>query len=361
MAPPARARGTCHLLQAFDVGFEIDLPAATARLSDPACPRSYGRKRPVSVAEETGSQALRLLRACPTVELGGLRTLSEVELTLFRFGVIGLGYRIPFEGELAELRARAASLYDLAALKTAATAQAEEVVRDLGPAVTRPFLSGVVEDYRIFALEPNGGETLRQLEADRGLVAGILRAELAALAEDEIRDALRERVSYAPDEAVWIDWLAALLIGASMDDERDVLELATAELAATRFLDGRLLAAVEQSYHVLERPPRWLARLVLPSPELRHLSLLQADYASLREVADNPLKLLGDDYLARIYDAASRRFRFDARDAAVERKLATVRAIYSQVADLAGVRRSEILEWIIIALIAIEVVAYLVP
>ena len=101
--------------------------------------------------------------------------------------------------------------------------------------------------------------------------------------------------------------------------------------------------------------PRRLARY------LGRIGRLQADNAVLFEGVNNALKLLGDQYLARLYRAVSSRFHLEEWDASIARKLQTLRSIYGQLANLAGTRRSETLEWIIIVLIAVSIAMYFVP
>jgi uncharacterized Rmd1/YagE family protein len=71
---------------------------------------------------------------------------------------------------------------------------------------------------------------------------------------------------------------------------------------------------------------------------------------------NNALKLLGDQYLARVYRLASQRFHLSEWDASILRKLQTLESIYEKVSDQAASYRMEILEWIIILLIAFEIV-----
>ena len=75
----------------------------------------------------------------------------------------------------------------------------------------------------------------------------------------------------------------------------------------------------------------------------------------------NTLKLLGDQYLARVYRLASQRFHLEAWDASILRKLQTLENIYGKMSDRAGTRRMEVLEWIIIALIALSIAVSLFP
>ena len=70
---------------------------------------------------------------------------------------------------------------------------------------------------------------------------------------------------------------------------------------------------------------------------------------------NNTLKLLGDQYLARVYRLVNKRFHLEDWDASILRKLQTLESIYEKISDQAVNRRMEILEWVIIILIAAEI------
>jgi uncharacterized Rmd1/YagE family protein len=88
---------------------------------------------------------------------------------------------------------------------------------------------------------------------------------------------------------------------------------------------------------------------------------MQADGAVLFEGTDNALKLVSDDYLARVYRTVAERFHFNDWDSAIARKLGVLRDIYQGLTDRASHRRSDVLEWIIILLIAVEIFFYFFP
>ena len=69
----------------------------------------------------------------------------------------------------------------------------------------------------------------------------------------------------------------------------------------------------------------------------------------------NALKTYGDQHLARIHDTADRRLRLHDWERSVRVKLDALEAIYGKLRDAHHQRRSEILEWIIIVLIATEI------
>jgi len=74
------------------------------------------------------------------------------------------------------------------------------------------------------------------------------------------------------------------------------------------------------------------------------------------ERADNALKLIGDQYLSRVFGLASARFHLDEWQQSIRRKLDTVGDVYDLLVQQAGGRRMETLEIIVVALIALEIV-----
>ena len=76
----------------------------------------------------------------------------------------------------------------------------------------------------------------------------------------------------------------------------------------------------------------------------------------LFENGNNVLKLLGDQYLARLYRLAAERFHLPDWDAAILRKLETLERIYQKLSDEVVSHRMEVLEWIIILLFVISII-----
>ena len=78
------------------------------------------------------------------------------------------------------------------------------------------------------------------------------------------------------------------------------------------------------------------------------------------ERADNALKLIGDQYLSRVYALASTRFHLPEWQQSIRRKLDTVGDVYDLLVQQAGGTRMEVLEIVVIVLIALEIVLALV-
>jgi hypothetical protein len=152
-----------------------------------------------------------------------------------------------------------------------------------------------------------------------------------------------------------------LLIGSDVDDVRAVLEFANVKLLEMRFLDDRLDRVLDTFYKALSAD-RWRPTLRSAGPrELRRLARLQMDSAMLFEEVNNALKLLGDQFLARVYRIASQRLHINTWDASIQRKLQIIEGIYSKLSDLQSSRRMELLEWIIILLIAVSIAIAFIP
>jgi hypothetical protein len=128
-----------------------------------------------------------------------------------------------------------------------------------------------------------------------------------------------------------------------------------------RMLDEQLDRALDEGYEALSRKPRLLSLPGSYEKDTTHIAQLQVDSALLFERVTNTLKLLGDQYLARVYRLVSQRFHLEAWDASILRKLQTLESIYGKMSDRAGTRRMEVLEWIIIILITLSIAIPFLP
>jgi hypothetical protein len=357
-----RVRGTCHVYQAVDLGFAIDVLRAEQLLAAEQREQNFKKPRRAPEAQQLQRRSLRVGQAGAAVQIGAFRTEAPVEIVLWEFGAATIGYQIPIDATLAELVPLCDLLWDNADLLRNARTRAEQLLAAVHAAVDKPRLGERIEDYVVFELKLPDGASMSALWGEHAATtASILRAEPGPLSEQEIADALSLRCAYVRDEVVLIDWFAAMLVGDDMEDERTVLELTVAELLELRTLDEQLDRGIDAAYAVLTRKRGWLASLSTRAADLSLVSQLQADAAVLFEGVDNALKLLGDQYLARLYRVASERFHLPQWDAAIERKLKLLDGIYEKLSARAASRRFEVLEIVIIVLIAVSTAAPFLP
>jgi hypothetical protein len=340
---------------AFDIGFAVGLSDADTLLAEPKIGTVFKRPRRAPEAAQLPRHATRVTQAGTSIALGAFRTDGNVELTLWEFGAATVAYSVPLDAPLETLVTLADTLWDHPELSADARRRVEQLIDAVRPSIDKAQLDARVEDYVAFELRlPKGQEVNALWSEHAATVASILRAEPSRLSADEISDALAVRCAYLPDEVVLVDWFAALLVGDDMADELRVLEIAVVELLELRHLDEQLDRGIDAAYHVLRKEQGWLDSLKTRNADVTLVARLQADAAVLFEGVDNAVKLVGDQYLARLYRSVSTRFHLPQWDAAIERKLALLDGVHEKLATRAASRRFELLEIVIIVLIAVS-------
>src|SRR5262249_31058028 len=142
-------------------------------------------------------------------------------------------------------------------------------------------------------------------------------------------------------------------------DTLQVIEFANVQLLEYRHIDDRLDDRLEAAYRQIHHAPRrrWVEVLSDPSAvAVRHIRELELEATSLFERADNALKLIGDQYLSRVYSLASTRFHLGEWQQSIRGKLETVGDVFDLLTQQTSGRRIEVLEVIVILLIALEIV-----
>jgi hypothetical protein len=339
-------RGTCHSIFVYDAAFSIDLDEAERRITSFKQRETMKHKRRAPRYFEYRPAPLRISHE------------SGVELVVYDFGAVSVIYRMPLGGKFSDLLSLSEELYENERLLGESRRRVEELLQLIGPAVSKANITSFVEDYLIFqieAFEPHVSiQDLTTRYAPQ--ITKILRAESREPSHDEVCDALSQRISYGENDIAIVDWNAALVVDREPEDVLAVLEFANVELLEMRFLDQRLDDALGSAYERLsKRTRRWFPIGSDPA-DLRDISQWQVDSAILFEGVNNALKLLGDQYLARLYRMVAQRFHLQDWDASIIRKLETLQSIYQKISDEIVTRRMEALEWIIIVLIAVSIV-----
>jgi hypothetical protein len=350
------AKGTCYPVFAYEVAQSIDLDAAQRCMVAATERQTVKQKRRAPAYFEYRPAPVRVILDAESHAVGDYRTAPTIEMVLYDFGAVSVSYAIAIEGPLAALPGLSYELWGNARLLEDSRRHVEGLLATIGTAAVRPRIAAFVEDYSIFHIEafttPCDGAALGVEHVQT--VAQILRAELHPLSQQEITDVTASRLSFGLTDAAFVDTDATLLFDPEGDDVRAVIEFANTQLLEMRYLDQQLDHALERSYEMLSQR-RWLRSIFgRYGPDLRDLAELHMDGALLFERVANALRLVGEQYLARVYGLVSRRFRLAEWDAGISRKLHAIDSIYSKMADRVSSRRMELLEWIIIALIALS-------
>lgn len=353
-------KGSLLCYRVFDAGDTIALETAErllgARRVEMGGPLVEGIVMPVRPLEVD-------LGPCDLVleKLG--RTLhAKCTARVFDFGAISVLYEIPIEpgATVQSLVPLCDALYDAAELDAAGLRMRDQLVARLGSSLEKPHGWRECESYTIVFVERLAGVTLAELSTSEH-VAKLLLGETSPgrLSAATRADVLRNAFSYLDDDLVLIDWNSAFVVEPSGSRIVPfVLELATSQLLEFRYYDGILERELTQVYDYVEKArPR-----IIRSPYgalMRKVVRRFMELTEFTERVDNTIKSVGDFYLARVYQSAIGRFRVPEWRESVESKLTLIARAYELLKGEVEVSRAQLLEVIVVVLIAVEVIAAL--
>jgi hypothetical protein len=365
-APLVIEDGCILAYRLFDLGDEIHLDAAERLLGD-----APARRRAKLLRE--GAASLQFVTPPLDIAIGprkqtlasGRSFDAEVTARLFDYGAVSIVFEwpIPRGTSLDDLLPLCDELYESDVIEDAGRREALVLMQKIGPAVEGHHDWSGVETYTVIFVRTFAGAPPTSRITDSPVVAKLLLGEPGpkSLSEDARRDILKHAHSYFEDDLAIIDYSSALVLEPSgARDIPDILELATSQLLELRYYDdlldrelGRIydeFGAARSRGNIFRSPYEKLARLVLR----RFVELTE-----FTERVDNALKVVGDFYLARVYQSALARFRIATWQASVDGKQALVGQAYNLLKGEVEIRRSTVLEIIVIVLILLELVTAL--
>jgi len=358
--------GMAHLYFAFDVGFAINLDEAVRRIAaHTPQPAAYSRRRINKYLKLTPSP-VRISQAFPEHPVfDAFKTLPQAEALVFEFGSISVGLKVPFSGPRSRVTQFIQSIYENGSLKDHARSFLDQVLRDIAPAVSKMSVSAQVEDYFVFqmiACEP-AQEAEELVERHAGAIASMLRGETAPMSEEEIVEIMANRVSYGKADISFVDWDSAIVFHPDAEDICMVLEHTNVALLEFSYLNQKINQALDEFYDYLQPGHRRFPVYFFKSlyPQLQAIGQFQLDSEIIFESVTNSLKLFGDVFLARLYDLSSRQMGLEDWQESIQRKIQTVESLYGKLAQEESNRKLEILEWIIIILIAVSILISFIP
>jgi hypothetical protein len=291
-------------------------------------------------------------------------TTGVAVASVFDFAAVSVAMQVPFRLSRADLVALAGHLADPATagpVVQEARVALWHLFERLRPAIQKPLWNEELwEEYFVFQFTPGTPLRPNDLLGDQeSWPAALVRLEDQPMCGDEVEEALRLHLRYGIDDLFIPDWAAALLL----DDEQEsaetlqTVEFANLQLLEYRNLDDRLDQLMTRAQDLLQlgsrrRWPLWRK----PDHAVRELGELRVEVANLFERTGNVLKLVGDQYLARVHRQLAARFHLREWERSIQRKLEAVAGAYEVLSDQTAAFRTEFLEVIVIVLIALEIV-----
>ena len=349
--------GRILIYRVFDIGKDVNLEA-TQRVFEATAQRF--RLNRTSKAMIINNAPLSL--SVESSRYDALGHLMDLEITakIWHFGALSitLALTLPEKIDWNRVIELGNFLENDFKLHTIAKNRAEQIVQSMDPERSASIDWETYEDYicyffsRVEGCEKNAHDIYEKYDVFRL----VLSENNQTLSEQIKKTILDSTFQYSQDDLAIIDWNSALIVEPSgTSDIPDVIEFSLCQLLEMRHYDDLLDEKLTYLYSALEK---------------KNFSMFQNNYSRLsREAAqiyleisdtvesvENSMKVVGDFYLAKIFRAASQRLRFaDWRDS-VNQKLENLAQVSRLFVAEANEKRNQLLEVIIIVLIAFEIV-----
>jgi hypothetical protein len=353
------ASGHLFFFYAYDVGFEIALEEARPRCEASDSPGIAGL-RPAPAHLQYRPRPLTVPAGAVPFTVSGKTYRLDATVKIFDFGALSVTITLPIvDLPLDEYTEIALSLASESGMEKFARDAAQRLFERIRPAVARPKFADLVEEYCVwhvggFSPGLSGTEALARFPRE---IARLLTLERGELSGSAVAEIVRIPMRYFDNDLFLAEWNAAFVYDPKFQDTAEVLEFLNVQVLELRFFDHLLHEAIEGVSEEL-RPHRRLFHIFHDpyAVPVRKLSGIRTDVSLIRERIYNALKLVGDAYLARVYEEARRKVGAEKHEGTVRDQLATLTDIYTVLNNQAQAARAETLELIIILLIAIEIV-----
>ena len=341
-----------HFYRIYDIGLEIDLNWLENELASSflTARRSFLRVKPTAIVMEVPPLLIDMGQT--TVEKDGINIDLTVFARIFDIGVVSLCLVYEKQdGDYAHLEETALLFAGQEGLSDLFLSYLNNIA-DILKTHKRvfPLSPDFFEDYTIYLMDwmDPSIDPIPLLEGDRRNFSQQMREEI-----------IKGTQSYTTEDLVILSWDSALLCNPdSPDDLTDLIEFANVQVFELRYYDRELSRQMEKMYDDIV-----MADKLPPFRRRRkyHLIMMQlmqnsAELSEVTEKVNNLIKVTEDIYYARVYAAVLKMLRSSQWSESVSRKIEVIRENYSMLSDEVHIQHSNYLEWIIIILIAIEIV-----
>ncbi len=277
------------------------------------------------------------------------------------FGVISLCYKVPYEGTLDEVERIVIEAEETYGRR--AERDAKRVYDALKNTVKGPRFYHLKNSYFVLQLDPIrekiSAEEFKEQYA--GAIARLLRLETKKLSDYQKDDILRTATGYYGQDLIVIDSEASFVYDQEYEETIEFFELALIQQLELQYFDRLLYRHLNTIYAegAFRIPIKAYIPLVGRALDLpiSRLARLKVDITVITEQLENSIKLVGDAYYSNLYSMLGNRLGLPGWKESVQKKMSIIDDLYSHhQAHLDGFH-SEMLEIIIIILIALEAYA----
>lgn len=356
-------RGKILVYRVFDIGSEIDLEKVEALFEDKKLKERFKLDRKHNMSLIISSSPVSIQLGTFEIKLNDKIVPAELIAKVWHFGTVSLCFQFPIEPGMpwAELVKTAAWIENDEEIEEFAQTKAKQFQDDIKHAI--PSLNEWImyEDYVTYFVQEfsDFDGPLASLPEKVDIAALILAESKEVLSESMKKTTLENVFQYSKDDLVVVDWNAALVVepSGSMDVPL-VIEFALNQLLEMRFYDDLLDQRLNTLYNEVVGRKKGLfsnkySRLAEEAGQI------YLEISEIVENVENSFKAVGDFYLATIFRASSKRFRFDDWQKSINEKLGNLAEVSKLLHSEVNESRNQTMEMIIVLLITIEVIPLL--
>jgi hypothetical protein len=356
-------KGKILVYRVFDIGSEIDLDKVEALFRDKKLKERFKLDRKHNMSLIISSSPVSIQLGSFEIKLVDRIVVAELVAKVWHFGTVSLCFQLPIQERTSwsDLVRTASWIENDEEIGLFARTKAKEFQNDIQDAILALNEWSLNEDYVTYFIQEfeELNVPLSTLHEKIDIPALILAESKEMLSDSMKKNILENLFQYSKDDLVVVDWNSALVIepSGSMDVPL-VIEFALNQLLEMRYYDDLLDQRLNTVYNEVVARKKGLfsnkySRLAEEAGQI------YIEISEIVENVENSFKTVGDFYLATIFRATSKRFRFDDWQKSINEKLGNLAEVSKLLHSEVNESRTHALEMIIVILIAIEVVPFL--
>lgn len=359
-------RGKVLLYRVYDIGSEIDIDKVEALFENKAFKERFklDRKHNTSLVISQTPVSIQLKNV--ELTLDGIDSEAEIIAKVWSFGTLSLCIHLPIipGTTWTELVAFAKTLEKDTQIDQILRARAKDFQNEIRSAISVLSDWQTNEDYITYFIQEFETPIVPITSlVDMVDVSALILAESENYLSEIMKKSTMENIyQYSKEDLVVVDWNSALVIEPSGSfDVPLIIEFALSQLLEMRYYDDLLDQRLNTLYNAVVG--RKSTRGLLSNKYSRLAEEAGQFYLEISEIVENvenSFKTVGDFYLANIFRATSRRFRFEDWQRSINEKLGNLAEVSKLLHSEVNEGRNQFMEFIIIVLIAIEVVPFVI-
>jgi len=351
-------------IYAYDAGYNISRRQLDSVLQNLRSPKlsNYVKPEPAEVAPFYAPQILDL--GTENIEIKGKNYKFTLQAAFFSFGAVSIRAKYTFNKFHKSTITLFAFNPEMSAKLNLMVYNAKRKINDKLKSVKSFEGSKFYENYKFYYISGNKQEIMKN---HKKLVAGLLvnEADYESIDEAYVDSILARKIEYDKNNFLAVGWESAFMIDKDYSHEHEfsIAELSNIQLLEMRIYHSKLLEQRNAALSVLSKINA-VKIFNANTGQLKNLQkslgiIYNASSSMLNEINDIVFNL-GEWYLSRVYGLFSTVFRLEEWKERIDGDLESIEKEQTFATELIDTINSNILEYIVILLILIEVIIELV-